>query len=145
MSENVCNKFATSKDNYKCIYDRQSCLEMPSSECVDTYTIDTRRLSALEITNEECKSLKTSDKYNYKCIANEAKNRCLEYLIDSECTKTYYSPSKFTKEDCKELETSDKKYKCVPSSDQTYCVQSDSIVINRFNLLLLTLCLLSLF
>ena len=153
VSESICNKLETSnKSKFICVLnqDGKNCEEIASSECTTKFSppqepVTRRRVESEVIDDEDCYNLKTSDKYNYECVISGKKDRCLEALIDSECTDTFYKPGKFTKEDCNKLETSNKKYKCVPSSDQTYCVQNDSIVINRFNLFVLTLCLLSLF
>ena len=150
LSESECNTLETSKSDLKCIYDYDKtsyCLEMPYSKCVNQYTPDDdsgRRLASLQITDQEWSSLETSNKYNYKCVANSVKNRCLEYLIESECTKTYYHTSQFSKDDCNQLETSNPKLKCVPSKDKTYCVPDNSRFLNRLNLFFLILCLLSL-
>ena len=153
VSESICSGLETSnKSKFICVLnqDGKNCEEIASSECTTKFSppqepVTRRRVESEVIDDEDCYNLKTSDIYNYECVLSYNKDRCLEELIDSECTDTFYKPGKFTKEDCNKLETSNKKYKCVPSSDQTYCVQNDSIVINRFNLFVLTLCLLSLF
>ena len=158
VSENICNQQETSdRSKFICVMNdaHNNCEEIPSSECTNKFHPEPstespgtrRRVETESISDEDCYNLKTSDKYNYGCVANRNKDRCIEELIESDCTDTYYKRGQLTvtKEDCNQLETSDEKYKCVPSSDGTYCVQDGSNFINRFNLFLLTLCLLSLF
>ena len=152
VSEDICNQQETSnRSKFICVIndDGDNCDEIHSSECTNKFHPESgsgrRRVASEYLSEEDCYNLKTSDKYNYECLPNKNKDRCIEILIESECTETFYKRGKFTKEDCNKLETSEDKYKCVPSSDGTYCVQNDSTVIYRFNLFILTLCLLFLF
>ena len=154
LNEKVCNSLETS-DNSKfiCVFNTElkNCEELVSSDCTKKFhpeSSDSRRRAASEdLTEKDCENLKTSDKYNYVCVLNKNNDRCIEELILSDCTETlnYKDKNEFTQEDCNKLETSNKKYKCVPSSDKTYCVQNESISTNKFNIFLLILCLFSLF
>ena len=149
LSENICNELETSNPKYVCVINDagNNCEEIVSSECSMTFRPESRRrrVESESLRDEDCYNLKTSNKYNYGCLINDNRNRCIEVLIESECTITIFHRGKYTKEDCKSLKTSEEKLKCVPSEDQTYCVQDDSKFINRFNLFILILCLLSLF
>ena len=150
--EEFCLGQTTSENNLMCKYnkDLKSCEELPRSECLTTFLESNgrRRISTQELTEEDCQDLQTSDKYNRYCGIILGQNRCKEYYFQSDCVntiKTKYDNYVFSNEDCEKFETSDPdKLKCVPSKDKHYCVQ-ESGFFNRFNFILLNLCLLFLF
>lgn len=128
LTEEICKQFKTSDDSiYECKLNAvgDSCEESEkTSECVQKKeTVGSRRRLATELTEEDCKSKKTSDDTIYKCVLNTQKNRCIETII-SRCKSTIGRrlSTDLSEEICKELETSDNTiYKCFYDEKSKRC------------------------
>ena len=82
LSEEICRQLETSDNTiYKCYYDEKAkrCDEtFLESECKSKRpSTSSRRLSS-ELTENDCKNLKTSDDNKYKCVINSSKTKCEE-------------------------------------------------------------------
>lgn len=130
-SEEVCKKFNTTDNRYLvCKYDEDEpgCVEEEkNSRCVNKKVQDEerRRLSTLELSENDCKDLDTTDNTKYVCKLKEDKKRCVEELKPlSDCLSqnSRRLSTDLTEEICNKKKTSDDtKYKCVLNKDTNTC------------------------
>ena len=98
---------------------------------------NSRRLSTdNELTEEECKTLNTTDNNKYKCTLSSDRKSCVQEelgVAKSECVQKAIINSSFiissnaflTEYDCEILKTSDDtKYICTVSRDQKKCEEA---------------------
>ena len=137
LTEDDCKGLKTHNDTlYKCSLnsDKKSCGEVEKSECEKkTKTeISRRMLSSTNLTEDDCKGLKTHNDTLYKCSLNSDKNSCVE-VEKSECDKKtkaktsrrMLSSAELTENECKNMKTSnDTEYICTVSSDKKSCEET---------------------
>ena len=140
LTEDDCKTLATVNDTvYKCSLnlDKKSCLEVEKSDCEKKIILDSSRriLASLELTEDDCKTLQTSDSSKFTCAVSNDKQKCVE--TPSECiskvivqnSRRLSTDTELTEADCKTLNTTDNnKYKCTLSSDKKSCVQEEIVV-----------------
>ena len=140
LTEDDCKTLATVNDTvYKCSLslDKKSCLEVEKSACEKKIILDSSRriLASLELTEDDCKTLQTSDSSKFTCAVSTDKQKCVE--TPSECiskvivqnSRRLSTDTELTEADCKTLNTTDNnKYKCTLSSDKKSCVQEEIVV-----------------
>ena len=140
LTEDDCKTLATVNDTvYKCSLslDKKSCLEVEKSACEKKIILDSSRriLASLELAEDDCKTLQTSDSSKFTCAVSTDKQKCIE--TPSECiskvivqnSRRLSTDTELTEADCKTLNTTDNnKYKCTLSSDKKSCVQEEIVV-----------------
>ena len=83
LTEDDCKILATVNDTeYKCSLslDKKSCVEVEKSACEKKIITETSRriLKSLELTEDDCKTLQTSDSSKFTCTVGTDKQKCVE-------------------------------------------------------------------
>ena len=80
FSNSYCRAFSTSDIKKICVANeaKTACIEVDSSECYNKVLSNSRRLTATELTDEDCEPLKTSNDKKYICVASDDGQSCEE-------------------------------------------------------------------